>query len=109
MPGFPSHAARWDRPYPVSIVKGALPFLKLQKTGAVQDASRIHRGLAGPPGWLLARTNGWLTALVTTGVRCGAAGRLMLTVSWRTLRPGTWVEARRGMGLGLFGGTGILL
>ncbi len=57
---------------------------------------------------LLAESNSWFVTSLAVTVRFAAAALLMTLCSWRTLRQITWLETWQGLGLGFFGGVGLL-
>lgn len=58
---------------------------------------------------LLEQPSTWFLASILTVWRFGLAATVLLVISMRTLRKMTRLELEQGLGLGLFGGAGILL
>ncbi len=58
---------------------------------------------------LLEEPSTWFLAAILTVYRFGLAAIVLLVISARTLRKMTRLELEQGLGLGLFGGAGILL
>ena len=57
---------------------------------------------------LLPGANSWFVTSLAITLRFGAAALLMSIWSWRTLREMTRLEVWQGLGLGVFGGVGLL-
>jgi drug/metabolite transporter (DMT)-like permease len=57
---------------------------------------------------LLPNASSWFISSSATAVRFGLAALIMLAWSWRSLRQMTRLEIWQGLGLGLFGGAGLL-
>jgi len=57
---------------------------------------------------LLPDASSWLVTSLSVILRFGAGALLMALWSWRTLSQMTWLEAWQGIGLGFFGGIGML-
>jgi drug/metabolite transporter (DMT)-like permease len=62
----------------------------------------VYRDLALAP-------NSWFASSSTVLIRFGIAAFIMLAWSWRSFRLISRAEVTQGLGLGIFGGTGILL
>lgn len=58
---------------------------------------------------MLGDSSSWFLASILTVYRFGIAALVLLILSARTLRKMTRLEVEQGLGLGLFGGAGILL
>ena len=57
---------------------------------------------------LLPGANSWFVTSLAVTLRFGAAALIMALCAGRTLRQITWLETWQGLGLGFFGGLGIL-
>jgi drug/metabolite transporter (DMT)-like permease len=57
---------------------------------------------------LLPHSSTWFLSAVGLTFRFGVAALLLLAWHWRTLRNVTWLELYQGLGLGFFGGIGLL-
>src|SRR2546426_11205507 len=57
---------------------------------------------------MVGQASTWFITAWAVAVRFSAAALIMWIWSWRTFRSLTWSEAWQGLGLGLFGGAGLI-
>ena len=68
----------------------------------------VMRSLSLVQEQMLPQANSWFMSSATVLVRFGVSALILIAWSWRTLRQMTWLEVWQGVGIGFFGGAGIL-
>ncbi|MBI3876134.1 MAG: DMT family transporter [Verrucomicrobia bacterium] len=69
----------------------------------------VMRALSLAQEQLLPAANSWFMTSAIVAVRFSVSALILIPWCWRTLRQLTWLEVWQGIGLGFFGGAGILL